>query len=167
VQPIVTDGEIGPLTVTGTSRLAVTYSTSPNPQISVNVNTSETVAGTFQESATIQAQSIPNCALTIPFDVTLQPAVSFSLAESEITIHYRHGQAQTPAQVGITTQFGNENFGFSVVSSAGWMFANVNQVSGLQPVLSITTEDQAPGTYTGTLTVSLQGLTKLAPYFRD
>jgi uncharacterized protein (TIGR03437 family) len=157
VQPIQWSGAATGLSVTPSARLTASYSASGSPAVNINANTSQSVAGTFQESVTLQSQANPNASLAMPVSLTVKPQVSFDLASSQVTIRYRQGQTRTPATVAITTHFGNEYFTFNVTSSATWMYGYVNQVGG-QQVLSVTTRDQQPGTYSGALTVSLQGL---------
>lgn len=159
VVPIATVGQVGQIDVTPSQRLSATLAAPPATGIDVNVNTAQTVAGTFQESVTVQAPAIPNSSVTFPVPITIQPQVSFDLAMSQITFHYRQGQQRLPAQVAITTQFGTENFNFTVVASATWLSGYVNQTYGQSPVtLTVNTGDQPPGTYTGTLTIGLANL---------
>jgi uncharacterized protein (TIGR03437 family) len=156
--PIPSVGQVGPLSVTATSGLVVTYSTTLPSAVSINVNTSQTVTGTLKESVTIQAPSIPNAVLSVPVSLTVQPEVSFSLATSQITVHSRQGAQHNPVSVAITPDFGNEQFQFTVASSATWMSGYVEPSNPVQPTLNISFSDQPAGTYNGTLTIGLAGL---------
>lgn len=158
IQALQLSGDPGPLSVTASSRLTDSYSSSPSPAISVNVDTAQPVAGKFQESVSVASQANPDAVLTIPFSLTVQAQVSFDLATNQVDIHFRQGQQLPPATVAITPHFGTESFSFNVSSSAAWMFGYVNQPMGAAPSLSITVTANQPGTYDGTLTVSLQGL---------
>jgi uncharacterized protein (TIGR03437 family) len=158
VQSILWSGEPGPLTVTASSRLTASYAASPSPTININANTSATVAGTFQESVTVQSPTNPNASLTIPVVLNVQPQVGFTLATSQVNIRFRQGQQQTDTTVGISTDFGGGYFEFKVVASASWLYGYVSRSDAQHAVLSIHTMDQQPGTYDAVLTISLQGL---------
>jgi uncharacterized protein (TIGR03437 family) len=158
IQAIQLSGDAGQLTATASSRLTASYSTSPSPAVTINVDTSQSAPGAYHESVTMQSQANSNAVLALPVALTVQPQVSFDLATYSITIRYRQGQQRTAATVSVTPNFGNEYFSFTVVSSASWLYGSVNQFDPKNPVLSITTTDQPPGTYDGALTVGLQNL---------
>jgi uncharacterized protein (TIGR03437 family) len=157
-QAILTSGDPGTLTVTPSSRLTASYSTAPSPGVSINANTAQTATGSFQESVIIQSQSNTNAVLALPVALTVQPQVSFTLATYQVNIEHRQGQQQPITTDAITTNFGTEYFSFNVASSASWLYGNVSQFEGQPITLQITAATQPPGTYDGTLTISLQGL---------
>jgi uncharacterized protein (TIGR03437 family) len=155
--PIQFSGSPVTLSATPSSRLSAAFSLSPSPAVTVNANTSQSIAGTFQESVSVQSQANPNALLAMPVTVTVQPHVSFTLASSQVDIQFRQGQAHTPSTVTITPNFGSESFYLSVTSSAWWLSGYVSE-NAQTFTLYIDTFDQSPGTYTGALTVSIQGL---------
>jgi uncharacterized protein (TIGR03437 family) len=158
VQPIQWSGDAAALIVTPSSRLTAGYSSSPSPAVSVNVDTTQSIPGTFQESVMLQSLANTNAVLIVPVMITIQPQVSFDVASTQVSIRRRQGQQISATKVGITPNFGTEYFSFQVSSSANWMSGYVDQSDPQHPMLSINTSDQPPGTYDGTLTLSLQNL---------
>jgi uncharacterized protein (TIGR03437 family) len=158
-QPLLFTGIPTGISVTPSSRLTASYSASPSPVVSIGANTTQAVAGTYQESVSIQSLADAIMALTIPVTLVVRPAVSFDVASTQVTIRYRHGQQHGPTYDAITPHLGTEYFNYSVKSSGfGWLFGSVNASSPGGLALSIDTADTQPGTYDGDLTVSLDGL---------
>jgi len=126
--------------------------------LSINVDTSQSVPGTFQRSVTLQSQSNPYAALPISVALTVKPQVGFELATSQVTIPYRQGDPTAFVNVAMTLNFGSEYFNFVVTSSASWVYGNATQIDATHGTLFIGVSNQPPGIYDGTLTVGLMGL---------
>ena len=156
--PVALSGDPGTLTATGSSRLTATYNSGAPPSLTINAEPTQTVAGTFIESVTLSAQNNPDASLSMPVPLTVQPPVDFSLAASQAQIRLRQGQPATATTVGITPAFGAEDFSFQVDSSNRSVFYGSADCYSGPCQLKIRVTPQPPGTYNGTLTVSLAGL---------
>ena len=149
------------LTVTPSSRITAAFvPAGDTSSVAVNVDTSQTVAGTFQESVALQIAGRPATAAVLPVSLTIKPAVSFDVSTNQVSIHIRQGQDLVPAKIDITPHFGNEFFNFTTASTdPSWLFPGFVQSSngGLYQ-LSINVGLKPPGVYNGTITVGLSGL---------
>jgi uncharacterized protein (TIGR03437 family) len=158
--PVVTSGDPGPITATGSTGVTAAYSATPSPSVSVNVNTAQTVAGSYRESVRLQASN-PDSALSVPVTVTVLPRVGFDLDSSQIDIRLRHGQGRSTATlptVGITTDFAGGYFNFDVSSDSPWLRGSVATVSATRSTLSLYVSDLDAGVYDGVLTLRLSGV---------
>jgi uncharacterized protein (TIGR03437 family) len=158
--PVVTSGDPGPITATGSTGVTAAYSATPSPSVSVNVNTAQTVAGSYRESVRLQASN-PDSALSVPVTVTVLPRVGFDLDSSQVDIRLRHGQGRSTATlptVGITTDFAGGYFNFDVSSDSPWLRGSVATVSATRSTLSLYVSDLDAGVYDGVLTLRLSGL---------
>lgn len=139
--------------------VAASFVSGTTPEVQVGVEGSNTVAGTYSGTVTVSAPSIANSSLPLPLTLTVQPAVSFTVSTNQVNVEVRQGQQFTPPTVTVTPQFGKEYFYFNITSSdTSWLTGYFSSSSTTQSTLQIGIGSRVPGTYDGTLTVSLQGL---------
>ena len=148
------------LTLTPSSRITAALTPAGDAStISVNVDSSQTATGTFQESVAVQIAGRPATATVLPVSLTIRPAVSFDVSTNQVGIHIRQGQEIVPVKVDITPHFGNESFSFTTASTdSSWLFGFVQSVNGGLYQLTINVGLKPPGVYSGTITLGLNGL---------
>ena len=152
-------GAIDLQVTTNVAGVAASFVSGATPEVQAAVDGSNTVAGTYSGTVTVSATSIAKSSLALPLTLTVQPAVSFTVSTNQVNVEVRQGQQFTPPTVTITPQFGKEYFYFNVTSSdTSWLMGYFSSSSTAQSTLQIGLGSKAPGTYDGTLTVSLQGL---------
>lgn len=145
--------------VSGSPALTASFVPGAAPAIQIGVNSANATVGNFSDTVTVSAPSIPNSSLALPVYWQVQPSVSFDVAPSQVTLEVRQGQQFTQPTVQITAQFGKEYFYFSVASSdSSWLNGWVETVDSTHLLLHVGIGNGQPGTYDGTLTLSLQGL---------
>jgi uncharacterized protein (TIGR03437 family) len=144
--------------------------TPSNITISV-VNTQSLPAGTYSGTVTISSPGAGNTTLSIPVSLTVTGGGggSLQLSVTSLSFAYATGQAQPPSQSVTITATGGAQIAFtaaaSTTASPTWLSITPTSGttgSGVAPAsitANVNATGLAPGTYTGTITVTAAGST--------
>jgi hypothetical protein len=138
-----------------------TQSGTTGGSITVGVNTSGLAVGTYTGVINVSAPTAGNPTLAVPvtLNIAAGPVLQFSV--HSLSFAYQVGQSQPLSQT-VTIGSTSGTVGYTVAVQTGNMqpWLNVSATSGTAPgslVVSVNTTGLAPGTYTGTISLTPTG----------
>ena len=126
--------------------------------ISVNVNTDNLAAGTYQGN--IRISPTGGNAVDIPVTLTLTPPNSVTATPTTLTFSYRGGASTPAAQAISVSSTGSAPLAFTAVAASTGSWLAVSPAAGTTPAClsaSVNTAGLTAGTYNGTITVAGSG----------
>ncbi len=153
VLPIAFSGE--PLTITATTDVpGLQASIAGQPaSLQVRVLPSAVTPGKFNGTVTIQAWGQPALSLPISTSLEVLDRPTFTLGANQLDVQSQEGLAETRKTVSITTDFHGQYNQFQVKSDQSWLWGYASTGE-----LTVVANPMKAGSYTGKLTVSLNGV---------
>ena len=163
-------GTTGRVSQADLSRLMETAQGATQQAISVNVNTSSMLPGTYNAVLTFTAQEqngqVRDGVQTIPVSLTIQPQCTIQVAPSLVSFAAVYQQAAPTAKtINVTDSQGcTSPVKWSVASSAAWLsVSNTSGTTPTSPQVSVNIVGLAPGTYNSSLVFTTSAGTQTLP----
>lgn len=146
---------------TSSGLLAATFEPGAAPSVQIMLGPEARTSGRFTEFASLQPVGNAEAEVRIPVSIEILPRVSFEVAQTELELRYRVGQARQMSKIGITADFGGEYFTIEAASPADWLRTYVSRLDASHYTLEVNVYDRPAGTYEGLITLRLPGITSV------
>jgi uncharacterized protein (TIGR03437 family) len=134
--------------------------TAQPPALQVRVNPAKVSPGKFAGNVTLSAPALTGAAIPIPIALEVLAQPTYTLNTDKVDFQSQEGLGDQRQTVSIGTDFHGQLtcYAFQVVSDQPWLRGYVSPGSGDACDLTVYASATKAGSYSGTLTISLQGV---------